>query len=65
MEVGGSAVEDTGGFAGAVEEEEGGDGGDVAEGLSGGSIGDGPVQAGAERVCGGADLVFWGFDGQG
>ena len=37
MEVGGSAVEDAGRFAGAVEEEEGGDGGDVAEGLGGGA----------------------------
>ena len=65
MEVGRGAVEDAGGFAGAVEEKEGGDGGDVAEGLGGGGVGDGPVQVGAEGACGGADLVFGRFDGEG
>jgi hypothetical protein len=65
VEVGRGAVEDAGGLAGTVEEEEGGDGGDVAEGLGGGGVGDGPVEIGAERRDGGADLVFGGFDGQG
>ena len=65
VEVGGSAVEDAGRFAGAVEEEEGGDGGDVAEGLGGGGVGDGPMEIGTERADGGADLVFGGFDGEG
>jgi hypothetical protein len=65
VEVGRGAVEDAGGFSGAVEEEECGDGGDVAEGLGGGGVGDGPVEVGAERSDGGADLVFGGFNGQG
>ena len=65
MEFRRGAVEDTGGFAGTVEEEESGDGSDVAEGLGGGGIGDGPVESRAEGGGGGADLVFRGFDGQG
>jgi hypothetical protein len=65
VEVGRSAVEDAGSFAGTVEEEKGGDGGDVAEGQAGGRIRDGPVEIGAEGADGGADLVFGGFDGQG
>ena len=65
VEVGRGAVEDAGGFAGAVEEKEGGDGGDVAEGLGSGGIGDGPVEIGAEGADGRADLVLGGFNGQG
>jgi hypothetical protein len=64
VEVGRGAVEDAGGFAGTVEEEKGGDGGDVAKGLGGGGVGDGPVEIGAEGADGGANLVFGGFDGQ-
>ena len=64
VEVGRGAVQDAGSFAGAVEEEEGGDGGDVAEGLGGRGVGDGPVETRAEGGDGGADLVFGGFDGQ-
>ena len=65
VKVGGSAVEDARGFAGAVEEEERGDRGDIAEGLGCGGVGDSPMQVGAERTGGGADLVFRGFDGEG
>ena len=65
VEVGRSAEEDAESFTGAIEKEERGDGGDVAEGLGGGCIGDGPVQVGAERTGGGADLVLRGFDGEG
>jgi hypothetical protein len=65
MKVGRCAVEDARGLPGAVKEEEGRNCGDVAEGLGGKGVGDGPVQAGAERAGGGTDLVFGGFDSQG
>jgi len=65
VEVGGCAVEDAGSFAGTVEEEESGDGGDIAEGQGGGGIGDGPVEIGTKRTSGRANLVLGGFDGQG
>ena len=64
VEVGRGAVEDAGGFAGAVEEEHGGHGSDVTETLRGGRVGDGPVQIGAQRCDGGADLIFGRFDGK-
>ena len=65
MKIRRGAVKDAGGFAGTVEEKEGGDGGDVAEGLGGGGVGDGPVEARAERAGGRANLVLRGFNGQG
>src|SRR5262249_7062368 len=58
------AVEDPGGFSGAVEEEHGGHGGDVAEGLSGGSIGDSKTEIRAERGDRRANLSFGGLDGE-
>lgn len=47
VEVERCAVEDADALGGTVEEEEGGDGDDVAEGLGCGGIGDGPVEVGA------------------
>jgi len=65
VEVRWSAVEDAGGLASAVEEEERGNGGDVAEGLSGRGVSDSPVQVGTEGAHGGANLVLGGFDCKG
>jgi hypothetical protein len=64
VEVGRGAVEDAGGFSGAVEEEHGGHGGDVAEGLSGGRIGDSPAEIRAERGDNRANLSFGRLDGE-
>jgi len=50
VEVGGSAVEDTGGFAGAVEEQEGGDGRDVTEGLGRGGVGNAQWRSGLSEL---------------
>src|ERR1041385_5086320 len=53
------AIHDAGGFAKLIEQKHGWDRSDVAEGLGGSCVGNGPMQVGIQRVHCFADLVLW------